>query len=81
MRQKRALYITEGQTLSQNEVEDLKQLWWDVHKEDHEMVERMYIGRASSVAADGGILSPVWEDSVRAFQERVVGDLITDVQN
>ncbi len=78
MIQKRALYTTEGQVLSEDETEGLKQLWWDVHKEDHEIVERMYIGRASSVAADGGVLSPAWEDSVRAFQELVVEDLMTD---
>ena len=81
MTQKRALYTTEGQTLTVEEVDGLRQLWWDVHKEDHEMVERMYCGRASNVGADGGVLSPVWEDSVRAFQERIVNDLMTDIGN
>ena len=75
MMQKRVLYTTEGQDLTADEVEGLKKLWWDVHKEDHEMVERMMKGRASPVAADGGLLSPVWEDSVRAFQEKIVADL------
>lgn len=75
MVQKRVLYTTEGQNLSPDEIEGLKKLWWDVHKEDHEMVERMMQGRASSAAADGGLLSPVWEDSVRAFQEKIVADL------
>lgn len=75
MAQKRILYTTEGKDLSEDEVEGLKKLWWDVHKEDHEMVERMMRGRASPVAADGGLLSPVWEDSVRAFQEKIVADL------
>ena len=75
MAQKRYLYTTEGQELSKDEIEGLKSLWWDVHKEDHEMVERMMKGRASPVAADGGLLSPVWEDSVRAFQEKIVADL------
>ena len=70
--QKRALYTTEGQALNPDEVEGLKSLWWDVHKEDHEMCERMQAGRASPVAAGGGVLSPVWEDSVRAFQELIV---------
>ena len=36
------------------------------------MLERLQQGRASDVAAGGGVLSPVWEDAVRAFQERVV---------
>ncbi len=75
MAQKRVLYTTEGQQLSPKEVEGLKKLWWDVHKEDHEMVERMMLGRMSRVAADGGLLSPIWEDSVRAFQEKIVADL------
>ncbi|MEX3011892.1 aromatic ring-hydroxylating dioxygenase subunit alpha [Hoeflea sp. TYP-13] len=70
--QRRALYTTEGQTLSDADVEGLKKLWWDVHKEDHEMCERLQLGRASPVADDGGLLSPHWEDSVRAFQELVV---------
>ena len=72
MIQKRALYTTEGQNLTPAEVEGLKTLWWDVHKEDHEICERMQLGRASPVADNGGVLSPVWEDSVRAFQELIV---------
>ena len=71
MSQKRALYTTEGQALNAGEVEDLKSLWWDVHKEDHEMCERLQAGRRSPVAADGGVLSPVWEDSVQAFQNLI----------
>lgn len=69
--QKRAIYTTTGQTLSAAEIEGLKALWWDVHKEDHAMVERLHAGRASPVAEGGGVLSPHWEDSVRAFQELV----------
>lgn len=75
MMQKRYLYTTDGKNLSTDEVENLKSLWWDVHKEDHEMVERMLRGRKSKVASDGGVLSPVWEDSVRAFQEKIVADV------
>jgi len=71
MRQKRALYATAGQKLSHDEIEGLKKLWWDVHKEDHEMCERMQLGRSSTVADDGGVLSPHWEDSVRGFQELI----------
>ncbi|MGI9390402.1 MAG: aromatic ring-hydroxylating oxygenase subunit alpha [Boseongicola sp.] len=78
MAQKRVIYTTEGQSLAANEIEALKKLWWDVHKEDHEMVERLYQGRVSSAAADGGVLSPVWEDSVRAFQELIVDNLMSD---
>ena len=72
MHQKRALYTTEGQSLSAADIEQLKGLWWEVHKEDHEICERMQTGRHSPVAAQGGVLSPVWEDSVRAFQDQIV---------
>ncbi len=75
MIQKRALYTTEGQVLSNEEIEGLKSLWWDVHKEDHEMVERLQLGRASPVAESGGVLSPHWENSVRAFQELIAGSV------
>lgn len=75
--QRRALYTTEGQGLSEAEIEGLKTLWWDVHKEDHEMCERLQLGRASPVAENGGVLSPHWEDSVRAFQELVARDVST----
>ncbi len=69
--QKRVIYTTDGQPRTQAEVEALKALWWQVHKEDHAMCERLQRGRASPVAATGGLLSPCWEDSVRAFQELV----------
>lgn len=69
--QRRVIYTTEGQELTGAEIEGLKALWWDVHKEDHAICERMQLGRNSPVADDGGVLSPYWEDSVRAFQELV----------
>ena len=75
--QKRAIYTTEDRVLSEAEIEGLKKLWWDVHKEDHEMTERLQLGRASEVSEAGGVLSPAWEDSVRAFQELVAHDVTT----
>ena len=66
--QKRAIYTTTGKQLSATEVEGLKNLWCDVHREDHHICERLQLGRASPVATAGGVLSPQWEDSVRAFQ-------------
>ena len=75
MEQRRALYTTEGQDLSPEEVEGLKSLWWDVHKEDHAMTERLQLGRGSEVSEAGGVLSPVWEDSVRAFQDLIARDV------
>jgi choline monooxygenase len=75
MLQKRALYTTAGQVLSEEEISGLKKLWYDVHKEDHEMTERLQLGRASQVSETGGVLSPAWEDSVRAFQELIARDV------
>lgn len=77
MLQKRALYTTEGQILSQEEIDGLLELWWKVHKEDHAMTERLQLGRSSGISAAGGVLSPVWEDSVRAFQELVARDVVS----
>lgn len=73
MLQKRVIYTTDGQTRTEDEIAFQKKLWWDVHKEDHEMCERLQLGRASPVANDGGRLSPHWEDNVHAFQKLVVG--------
>ena len=74
--QKRIIYTTEGQILTKKEVESLKTLWWDVHKEDHEICERLQLGRASPVAKTGGILSPFWENSVLAFQKLLVKSIM-----
>ncbi len=70
--QRRAIYMTDGTELDSETAEKLKQLWTDVHKEDHEICIRMQQGRKSEVAGDGGVLSPHWEDSVRHFQEQVI---------
>lgn len=69
--QRRAIYMTDGTELDTESAEKLKQLWIDVHKEDHEVCTRLQEGRKSTVA-DGGVLSPHWESSVRNFQEQVV---------
>ena len=78
-RQKRVIYRTDGVLPPADEVEAVKRLWWAVHKEDHAICERMQLGRASPVAETGGLLSPFWEDSVRAFQELVVDRLTGQV--
>ena len=70
--QKRIIYTTENNNLSKVEIKKQKELWWKVHKEDHEICERLQQGRSSSVAVSGGLLSPHWENSVRAFHEIVV---------
>ncbi len=66
--QRRAIYATSAGTVSAAETEKLAKLWYKVHKEDHAMCVRLQAGRASDVATDGGVLSPVWENSVRNFQ-------------
>ncbi len=68
-RQKRVIYLTDNSHKDDSEIRALKTLWYDVHKEDHEICERLQLGRASDVAEPGGLLSPHWEDSVRRFQE------------
>jgi choline monooxygenase len=73
--QRRAIYATDVDTAAAAEAEKLAKLWRDVHKEDHAMCERLQAGRASDVAMDGGVLSPVWENSVRSFQGLIVDAL------
>ena len=73
--QRRAIYGLGPEPASAERAERLAKLWRDVHEEDHAICERLQQGRASGVAAGGGVLSPVWEDSVRSFQELVVDRL------
>ena len=73
--QRRAVYSLRPEPEGVEEIEDLSRLWRDVHVEDQVICERLQQGRASEVANGGGVLSPVWEDSVRSFQERVVSGL------
>jgi len=70
--QKRVIYTTNENSLTKKEVSQIRDLWWKVHKEDHEICERLQLGRSSPVSKDGGLLSPYWENSVRTFQKIVV---------
>jgi len=70
--QRRAIYMTDGTELNSVDAKNLMDLWTAVHKEDHEITSRQQKGRKSLVAENGGLLSPHWEDSVRAFQELVI---------
>ena len=72
--QRRAIYSLGRDPVSAERTEDLAILWRDVHLEDQVICERLQQGRVSD-AARGGVLSPVWEDSVRSFQELVVSHL------
>ena len=73
--QRRAIYSLDPAPVSAERTEQLAKLWRDVHLEDHAICERLQKGRGSEVAAGGGVLSPVWEDSVRSFQELVMSRL------
>jgi len=70
--QKRIIYTAEGQNMSEQEIELQKKIWWSVHKEDHEICERLQEGRSSPASKQGGLLSPHWEKSVQAFQKLVI---------
>jgi choline monooxygenase len=69
--QSRVIYVHEDSDYNDEQIQALKDLWYRVHLEDHEMCERLQQGRHSALAAMGGILSPHWETSVRKFQELV----------
>ena len=70
--QRRAIYSLDPMPDRAERTERLAALWREVHREDHAICERLQQGRASDVAAGGGVLSPVWEDSVRNFQNLVI---------
>ena len=70
-RQRRVIYHTGEVPLDQETIDGLADLWTKVHREDHEICERLQRGRASHVAGDGGVLSPHWEDSLLRFQDLV----------
>ena len=70
--QKRIIYTTDGTTMGEKEVDMVKNIWWSVHKEDHEMCERLQEGRSSPASDEGGLLSPVWEKGVQKFQKLII---------
>jgi choline monooxygenase len=70
-RQHRVIYSRRDAGYSAEKIQQLSDLWRSVHLEDHEMCVRLQQGRHSPLAAQGGLLSPHWENSVRKFQERV----------
>ncbi|MDA9652474.1 aromatic ring-hydroxylating dioxygenase subunit alpha [bacterium] len=73
--QKRIIYTTDGKDMSKKEIKITKDIWWNVHKEDHEMCERLQEGRSSPAASNGGLLSPVWEKGVQAFQKLIIDSI------
>ena len=79
--QKRIIYTTDGKDMSEKEIKTARNIWWSVHKEDHEMCERLQEGRYSPAANEGGLLSPVWEKGVRAFQKLIVDATIKSLKS
>jgi choline monooxygenase len=73
--QKRIIYTTDGKDMTKKEIQTTKDIWWSVHKEDHEMCERLQEGRSSPASSDGGLLSPVWEKGVQAFQKLIMDSI------
>ena len=58
--------------MSKEEIDITKKIWWSVHKEDHEMCERLQEGRSSPASNDGGLLSPYCEKGVQKFQKLII---------
>ena len=56
--QKRIIYTTDGKEMTKEETDITKKIWWNVHKEDHAICERLQEGRASPASDAGGLLSP-----------------------
>ena len=79
--QKRIIYTTEGKDMTNQEIETQKKIWWSVHKEDHEICERLQEGRSSPASMQGGLLSPHWETSVRAFQKLIISSTMKGKKN
>ena len=70
--QKRIIYTTDGKEMTKEERNTAKKIWWSVHKEDHEMCERLQEGRSSPASDHGGLLSPHWEKGVQAFKKLII---------
>lgn len=69
--QRRAIYVHENSSYSDERVRQTHDLWHSVHLEDHAICKRLQKGRSSQLSNSGGLLSPHWETSVRKFQELV----------
>tara|TARA_B100000575_G_C23075688_1_gene619615 strand:+ start:153 stop:1280 length:1128 start_codon:yes stop_codon:yes gene_type:complete len=74
--QKRIIYTVDDKEMSKEEIDMIKNIWWNVHKEDHEICERLQEGRASPASNDGGLLSPHWENGVQAFQKLIMQSIM-----
>ena len=79
--QKRIIYTTDGKEMGKEEANMVKNIWWSVHKEDHEICERLQEGRSSPASKQGGLLSPHWETSVQAFQKLIMNAILKGKKN
>jgi choline monooxygenase len=79
--QKRIIYSTDGKDMSKEEADMVKNIWWSVHKEDHEMCERLQEGRSSPASNEGGLLSPHWEKGVQKFQKLIIEATMKSVKS
>ncbi len=70
--QRRVIYQIGGTKPSEASKEEWRRLNADVVREDWDMAERLQLGRASPVMADGGVMSPVWEVGEHGFDELVM---------
>ena len=70
--QKRIIYTIDGALMTKKERDITKKIWWNVHKEDHEICERLQEGRFSPASNEGGLLSPYWEKGVQVFQKLII---------
>ena len=78
--QRRVIYAHKDAVYSEQKIQQIKDLWHSVHLEDHAICERLQAGRHSAMAAQGGVLSPHWETSVRVFQELVAAAIRPSLQ-
>ena len=74
--QRRVIYQLDGARPDSQTIEKWRALTEDVIAEDRAMVERLQVGRSSPVVADGGVLSPAWEASERAFQDLIMAAML-----
>ena len=79
--QKRIIYTSDGKSMTEEESNTAKKIWWSVHKEDHKMCERLQEGRSSPASEQGGLLSPHWEKGVQAFQKLIINATMKGKKN
>ena len=73
--QRRVIYSLGRDSASTEQRDQLAALWHEAFLEARIVCEWLQQERASNRAAKGGARSPVWKDTVRSFQERVVSHL------